>query len=82
MEYLGKKEIVHRDLAARNILVASEDNVKISDFGLAQFVDRANNDYYLQTTNRDIPFQWLVFMLIFSLNSLFLYYLYQRNIFV
>lgn len=37
MEYLRQKGIIHRDLAARNILVANEELVKISDFGLARY---------------------------------------------
>ena len=57
MEYLGKKNIVHRDLAVRNILVVDENHVKISDFGLAQFV--SNNDYYiLKSPNRELPIKW------------------------
>ncbi|KAF3422404.1 hypothetical protein E2986_02653 [Frieseomelitta varia] len=36
MDYLGSMSIVHRDLAARNILVADENKVKISDFGLIE----------------------------------------------
>ena len=36
MIYLSKRGIIHRDLAARNILVANEEQVKISDFGLAR----------------------------------------------
>lgn len=58
MDYLGRQSIVHRDLAARNILVASEDTVKISDFGLAQ--DTGKNDYYILQTNRDLPIKWSV----------------------
>jgi len=38
MEYLDSMNIVHRDLIARNILVANEDRMKISDFGLAQVI--------------------------------------------
>ncbi|XP_026463606.1 tyrosine-protein kinase hopscotch-like [Ctenocephalides felis] len=57
MEYLGKKHIVHRDLAARNILVANENLVKISDFGLAQ-VTGGKEDYYILKTNRDLPIKW------------------------
>ncbi|GAB6032184.1 hypothetical protein CHUAL_010831 [Chamberlinius hualienensis] len=56
MEYLAHKRIVHRDLAARNILVASEDTVKISDFGLAQ--KTGVKDYYKLKTNRDLPVRW------------------------
>ncbi|XP_046399545.1 tyrosine-protein kinase JAK2 [Ischnura elegans] len=56
MEYLGTKKIVHRDLAARNILVASENLVKISDFGLAQVMGQ--NNYYILKTNRELPIKW------------------------
>lgn len=57
MDYLGKKNIVHRDLAARNILVVDETHVKISDFGLAQFM--GSNDYYiLKSPNRELPIKW------------------------
>ncbi|KAH7966577.1 hypothetical protein HPB49_017871 [Dermacentor silvarum] len=56
MEYLEEKHIVHRDLAARNILVASKDQVKISDFGLAQFT--VNHYYYIRTQNRKLPMKW------------------------
>ncbi|XP_071446998.1 tyrosine-protein kinase hopscotch [Hetaerina americana] len=56
MEYLGTKKIVHRDLAARNILVASENHVKISDFGLAQVMGQ--NNYYILKTNRELPIKW------------------------
>ena len=59
MEYLEGKSIVHRDLAARNILVATPTHVKISDFGLAQFID-PNNQYYTIKTNRELPLRWLV----------------------
>lgn len=57
MDYLGSKSIVHRDLAARNILVADENRVKISDFGLAQVTGK-NNDYYILQTNRNLPIKW------------------------
>lgn len=59
MEYLESKSIVHRDLAARNILVASPTHVKISDFGLAQFID-SNNHYYTIKTRRELPLKWFV----------------------
>ncbi|XP_050436831.1 tyrosine-protein kinase hopscotch-like [Adelges cooleyi] len=56
MEYLGKLNIVHRDLATRNILVVSPTTVKISDFGLAQFLP--DEKYYYLQTMRDLPLKW------------------------
>ena len=35
MEYIASKDIVQRDLAARNVLLTSDFQAKISDFGLA-----------------------------------------------
>lgn len=55
MDYLGKKNIVHRDLAARNILVVDDNHVKISDFGLAQVMEK---NYYIIRTHRDLPIKW------------------------
>lgn len=57
MDYLEQKSIVHRDLAARNILVASENHVKISDFGLAQIIDK-NDQFYRIKTDRGLPLRW------------------------
>ncbi|XP_071942572.1 receptor tyrosine-protein kinase erbB-4-like [Antedon mediterranea] len=39
MEYLESKHLIHRDLAARNVLVQSPNQVKITDFGLAKFLE-------------------------------------------
>ena len=48
--------MVHRDLATRNVLVVSEQQVKISDFGLAQrFEDK---DYYQGKNVMDLPIYW------------------------
>lgn len=57
MNYLGLKNVVHRDLATRNVLVVSDDQVKISDFGLArQYVE--NQDYYKSKGGSDLPVYW------------------------
>lgn len=57
MEYLESKKIVHRDLAARNILMASENLVKIADFGLSQSLG-PGEDIYTAKTPRYLPFRW------------------------
>lgn len=58
MDYLARRGIIHRDLAARNILVASEELVKISDFGLARLI-QPDQDYYVMSTKTNIPVKWL-----------------------
>jgi len=56
MEYLTHNKIIHRDLAARNILVADQETVKISDFGLAR--QASNSDLYVMTSTTNIPVRW------------------------
>ena len=56
MEYLEQQKIVHRDLALRNILVKDNDEVKICDFGLAQFL--GHNNHYKLKTDRALPLKW------------------------
>ena len=57
MVYLSSEGIIHRDLAARNVLVANEEQVKISDFGLAR--QSQEKDYYQMTSNTNIPVKWM-----------------------
>ena len=56
MEYLTHNKIIHRDLAARNILVADQETVKISDFGLAR--EAKENDFYVMNSATRIPIKW------------------------
>ncbi|XP_059159262.1 mitogen-activated protein kinase kinase kinase 3-like [Physella acuta] len=45
LEYLHQKRIIHRDIKGSNILMQDDDNIKISDFGVAkilQTLSRAN----------------------------------------
>eukprot|EP00965_Chrysotila_dentata_P171534 5661057-Pleurochrysis_carterae.AAC.1 len=37
MEYLHERNIMHRDLKSQNILIGADNELKISDFGLAKF---------------------------------------------
>ncbi|XP_065681819.1 angiopoietin-1 receptor isoform X1 [Hydra vulgaris] len=64
MEYLVEAKYVHRDLAARNILVGSEKNVKISDFGLTRKIN--DEQIYMSRINRRLPVKWMSVEAIFD----------------
>ncbi|KAB7502366.1 Platelet-derived growth factor receptor beta [Armadillidium nasatum] len=49
MEYLTSRKVLHRDLAARNLLLASNNVVKICDFGLSR--EMYKNYLYLKKSN-------------------------------
>ncbi|KAI1882751.1 hypothetical protein AGOR_G00238160 [Albula goreensis] len=57
MAYLESKRFIHRDLAARNILLASNEQVKIGDFGLMRALPK-NDDHYVMQEHRKVPFAW------------------------
>ncbi|XP_044006109.1 vascular endothelial growth factor receptor 2-like [Aphidius gifuensis] len=57
MKYLGQKNILHGDLAARNILLAKNNVVKISSFGLAKNME--NHDFYVKKDDAPLPIKWL-----------------------
>ncbi|XP_034535439.1 tyrosine-protein kinase Fes/Fps [Notolabrus celidotus] len=56
MEYLESKKCIHRDLAARNCLVADNNLVKISDFGMSRQQD--DGVYSAEGGLRQIPVKW------------------------
>lgn len=39
MQYLHDKKMIHRDLKVNNILINSQKNVKICDFGISKYID-------------------------------------------
>ncbi|XP_071942789.1 epidermal growth factor receptor-like isoform X2 [Antedon mediterranea] len=57
MVYLEDKHIIHRDLAARNVLVLSPNQVKITDFGLAKFLEIEEHEY--KSDGGKMPIKWL-----------------------
>ncbi|RZF47941.1 hypothetical protein LSTR_LSTR008745 [Laodelphax striatellus] len=54
MQYLESKNCIHRDLAARNCLVAADNSVKISDFGMS----REEEEYIVSDGMKQIPIKW------------------------
>ncbi|XP_074522889.1 tyrosine-protein kinase Fes/Fps [Halichoeres trimaculatus] len=56
MEYLESKKCIHRDLAARNCLVAENNLVKISDFGMSRQQD--DGVYSAEGGLRQVPVKW------------------------
>ena len=57
MEYLTSKKVMHGDLACRNILLASNNAIKICDFGLSK--DLYKNSIYQKKAKSLLPFRWL-----------------------
>ena len=57
MEYLASRKLIHRDLAARNVLLASDNVVKICDFGLAK--DCYKYDEYVKKGDGLLPIKWM-----------------------
>uniref|UniRef100_A0A673GD84 receptor protein-tyrosine kinase n=1 Tax=Sinocyclocheilus rhinocerous TaxID=307959 RepID=A0A673GD84_9TELE len=57
MKYLSDMNYVHRDLAARNVLVNSNLECKVSDFGLSRVLEDYPEGTYT-TTGGKIPIRW------------------------
>mmetsp|Transcript_11451 Transcript_11451/g.29249 ORF Transcript_11451/g.29249 Transcript_11451/m.29249 type:complete len:742 (-) Transcript_11451:85-2310(-) len=55
MAYLAELGFVHRDLAARNVLIGSDDEAKIADFGMSRDTD--SDEYYVSSGGK-VPVRW------------------------
>lgn len=59
MKYLHEERMmVHRDLAARNVLVSNENEVKITDFGLARIFGTEKDYYRAKESSQKVPIKW------------------------
>jgi serine/threonine protein kinase len=39
LDYIHSKKIIHRDIKPENIVVAKDNNIKLLDFGTANYTD-------------------------------------------
>ena len=59
MEFIHKSNIIHGDLKCNNILVAKDGIIKITDFGLASFMEAntERNDFHFRYTAPEVEKQ-------------------------
>ena len=54
LTYLEQNHVVHRDVAASNVLIADDNTAKVSDFGLAKFVETTGKENGSKDTNGNL----------------------------
>ncbi len=57
LHYLHQQNILHRDLKSENIMLDKKQQIKLSDFGSAQFIPRGATQ--LRMTNAGGSYQWM-----------------------
>ncbi|XP_078355950.1 proto-oncogene tyrosine-protein kinase receptor Ret-like isoform X1 [Oculina patagonica] len=57
MEFISSLQLIHRDLAARNVLVGEGLRCKITDFGMARDLGKA--EVYVRRSNGLMPVKWM-----------------------
>uniref|UniRef100_A0A8C6NXN1 receptor protein-tyrosine kinase n=1 Tax=Nothobranchius furzeri TaxID=105023 RepID=A0A8C6NXN1_NOTFU len=57
LDFLAARNCIHRDVAARNVLLTSQREAKICDFGLAR--DIMNDSNYVVKGNARLPVKWM-----------------------
>jgi len=50
-------QVIHGDLATRNVLIASDDTVRITDFGLSRRLYEYTQ--YIKTSQEPLPWRWM-----------------------
>ena len=55
LEYIHYKKIIHWDIKGANILVNSDGNIKLADFGCAKKLKRAKTDSFVGTPSWMAP---------------------------
>ena len=55
LEYCEKVRVIHRDIKADNIFVSDLGDYKLSDFGVARFIDRTGSCFLLVGNRLEEP---------------------------
>lgn len=58
LKYMHSGDLVHRDLKPANILINSDCNIKIADFGLARSVSHAQNKNEAPVMTEYVATRW------------------------
>jgi len=58
MEHMASKKMIHMDLALRNVLIKSNSQCKVSDFGLTRIIDTADGTFTLMGSMK-LPLKWM-----------------------
>jgi serine/threonine protein kinase len=59
LKYLERGNVIHRDIAARNFLVTSNNELKVSDFGMGRALREDQTHHQTLTINDTIPYAWV-----------------------
>jgi len=58
--------VIHADLASRNVLIAQDNSIRITDFGLSRRLYEYAN--YVKASQEPLPWRWMAIESLASLN--------------